>query len=573
MTSLSKVNWLRTTPTISRVLGIPRVPVDMKPGKGFDYEFIQFPPGNNPETVETDVVIVGSGCGGGVCAKYLAEAGNRVIIVDQGNHWTPDHYPMAERDGWSHLFMHGALITSDDTSTTIVAGESWGGGGTVNWSASLQTQGFVRREWAGQGLPLFTSAEYQNSLDRVCERMGVSADYIQHNRTNEMLMEGARKLGYAHRAVPQNSGGKSHYCGHCTFGCGSCEKQGPVVSFLPDAARAGAKFIEGFRAEKVIFSSKGGKRVATGIQGTWTSRDVHGGVAGEGVTKRRVIIKAKRVIVSAGAMQSPLLLLRSGLNNRHIGRNLHVHPVSVLGAIHKEEVKPWEGGILTAVVNEFENLDNNGHGAKLEATSMVPSFWLSLLPWKSGLDYKLNAAKLKHMTGYISMARDRDSGQVYPDPVDGRIRVKYSPSNFDKKHILEGLIALAKIQYVAGATEIFTVISGMSTFVRDESTPAGDGINDAKFQAWLGEIRNAGFPSPDSMYASAHQMGTCRMSAKEKDGVVDPWGRVWGTEGLYVADASVFPSASGVNPMVTNMAISDWVSRGVARGMEGRARL
>lgn len=573
VTMLTKQTWIKTTDTLPRVLGVPRVPVGMVPGKGYDYEFIQFPPGDKPETIETDVVVVGSGCGGGVCAKNLAEAGNSVIVVEKAYHWTPDHFPMTELNGWNHLFMNGAFVSSDDTSVTVVAGQAWGGGGTVNWSASLQTQGFVRREWADRGLPFFTSAEFQDCLDRVCERMGVSTDYIEQNRTNQILLEGARKLGYAHKAVPQNTGGKRHYCGHCTFGCGSCEKQGPVVSFLPDAARAGTRFIEGFHAEKIIFATRNGEKVATGVRGTWVSRDINGGVVGEPVTRRKVIIKAKRVIVSAGTMQSPLLLLRSGLKNHHIGRNLYVHPVSVLGAIHKEEIKPWEGAILTSVVSEYDNLDGKGHGVKLEATNMIPSSWLIWLNWNSGLDYKLNAARLKHMTGYISLARDRDTGQVYPDPVDGRVRFKYTASNFDKKHVTEGLIALAKMQYVEGATEIFTTVPGMPVFVRDSSSSAGDGINDEKFQAWLEELRATGFPSPGSMFVSAHQMGTCRMSAKEKEGVVDPTGAVWGTKGLYVADASVFPSASGVNPMVTNMAISDWISRNVARGLEQRPRL
>jgi hypothetical protein len=181
---------------------------------------------------------------------------------------------------------------------------------------------------------------------------------------------------------------------------------------------------------------------------------------------------------------------------------------------------------------------------------------------------------MKHMAGYISICKDRDTGRVYPDPIDGRVRFSYTPSKFDKRHIMKGLLALAKIQYVEGASEIFTTIPGVSTFKRDTSLPAsGDGINDERFQAWLGEVEATGFPTPESVFVSAHQMGTCRMSKVEKEGVVDPTGKVWGTEGLYVADASVFPSASGVNPMVTNMAISDHISRGIAEGLRSRAML
>ncbi|KAH8731605.1 long chain fatty alcohol oxidase [Phaeosphaeriaceae sp. PMI808] len=574
LTILSKQTWVKTSPSLRRILGVPRVPVGMKPGQGYEYAFIQIPPGPRPEVIETDVLIVGSGCGGGVSAKNLAEAGHRVLVVEKGFHWTPDHFPMEEGDGWNHLFMNGAFMSSDDNSVNIVAGESWGGGGTVNWSASLQTQGYVRREWASRGLPFFTSAAFQDSLDRVCDRMGVSAEYVRQNPANAMLLEGARKLGWSHKPVPQNTGKKEHYCGHCTFGCGSCEKQGPAVSFLPDAARAGANFLEGFHAKKIIFSSESGKKTATGVLGTWTSRDANGGMAGTPVTTRKVVINAKRIIISAGTMQSPLLLLRSGLKNPQIGRNLYVHPVALLGAVHNQVINPWEGGILTSVVGEFENLDNKGHGVKLEATNMIPSAWLTWLEWKGGLATKLDAARLRHMTGYISIAKDRDPGSVYPDPVDGRPRFKYTVSKFDKKHILHGLVSLAKIQYIQGATEIFAVIPGMHSFVRDPSRPVMDeGINDGEFTAWLGELERRAFPQPESSFVSAHQMGTCRMSAVEREGVVDARGKVWGVEGLYVADASVFPSASGVNPMVTNMAIADYISRGVAVELDGRAKL
>jgi choline dehydrogenase-like flavoprotein len=230
--------------------------------------------------------------------------------------------------------------------------------------------------------------------------------------------------------------------------------------------------------------------------------------------------------------------------------------VIFLGGVYNEEIVPWDGDCLTSVVNEFENLDGKGHGVKLEGTNMTPTAWLTFMNWKNGLNYKLNAARLRYMTGYFALAREKYPGQVYPDPQDGRVRVKYTTSNFDKAHLIEGIIALAKIQYVQGAIEIFAMIPGIDPFVRDPATPTSEGL-----------------PSPETMYVSAHQMGTSRMSAMEKDGVVDPTGQVWGTKGLYVADASVFPSASGVNPMVTNMAISDWISRGIAKGLEERPRL
>lgn len=276
--------------------------------------------------------------------------------------------------------------------------------------------------------------------------------------------------------------------------------------------------------------------------------------------------------------------------------------MNCINAFFKEDVRPWEGGILTTVVNSFENMDGKGHGVKLECISMMvslpeqpeadlqkltllqPCFSLPYLNWTSGTDWKLMALKYRHMNGYISIIRDRDSGYVYPDPNDGQPRIAYTPSKFDQKNALVGLIALSKILYIQGALEIHPALPGFRPFIREEAGPTNDsstpipleksgdlqqaisdaGVADPRFQAWLEDLEAHGNKPPLAPFTSAHQMGTCRMSTSEKTGVVDPRGRVWGTEGLYVADASVFPSASGVNPMITNMAISDWISRNVA---------
>lgn len=575
---LVTATWMRTSPTVNTILDFPRAPLHGKPGKGYDYSFIQFPPGcpsgDGAETIETDVVIVGSGCGGGVCAKNLAEAGHRVIVCERSYHWGPEHLPMTQQDAGIHLFQNGGLIPADDGGITAIAGQAFGGGGTINWSASLQTQGYVRKEWAETGLPFFTSSEFQNCLDRVCCRMGVSTEHIEHNQNNLAIAEGARKLGYSCKAVPQNTGGNKHYCGYCTLGCGAAEKQGPVVSFLPDAERAGAQFIEGFDARKILFEDVDGKKTATGVEGTWLSRDTNGGVSGADRTSRRVEIKAKRVIVSSGTLQSPLLLLRSNLRNPHIGRHLYLHPTTLLCATypHRDRFNPWEGPILTQVVDEFQNLDGRGHGCKIEAMTMLPGWVIPFHPWHGGVEFKTLVTKMPWMTSHIPIARDRDTGMVYPDPVDNTSpRIKYTTSNFDKQNILRGLVAAAQIAYVEGAKEISLCHAGMPTFVRSESEDESEGINDAKFQEWLVRLRKSGLPVGQVGFGTAHQMGTCRMAAREKDGVVDARGRVFGVEGLYVADASVFPSASGVNPMVTTMAISDWISRGVAKDLGAKA--
>ncbi|KAK3939899.1 hypothetical protein QBC46DRAFT_449951 [Diplogelasinospora grovesii] len=565
--------WLQTSPLFRQVGGFDEVPPNWKAGPAEDFEFLQFPSGQSEAVLETDVVIVGSGCGGGVCAKVLAEAGHRVVVVDKGHYFPPSQLPMPQDQGAHYMFENNGVIASSDSAVNVIAGSCWGGGGSVNWSVCLQTQGFVRREWAEEhGLPFFETNEFQECLDRVCGFMGAgeSDNSIQHSHRSQVLLDGSRKLGWHAKVCPQNTRGKEHPCGHCHLGCGSAEKQGPAVSWLPAAAKTGrAKFVEGFSVDKVTWRENSGKKRAAGIVGTWTSRDANGGVSGpdEERTTRRVRIKAKKVIVSAGSLNSPLVLLRSGLTNRHIGRNLHLHPVNFVGAYYEEDTKPMEGGIITSVCTTLEDLDGKGHGVKLEAMCMVPYLFVSQLPWRGGLDFKLQSLRYRHLDGFIALTRDRDTGRVYPDPVTGRPCIDYYTSQFDAAHALEGVIAIAKICYVTGATEIHACLPGVEPFVRESSSSDKKedlGVRDPAFMEWLDKVRAAGNKAPYAPFSSAHQMGSCRMSSHPGGGVVDPKGKVWGVEDLYVADASVMPSASGVNPMVTNMAISDWIARGIA---------
>ncbi|KAL5353149.1 hypothetical protein ACLOAV_001180 [Pseudogymnoascus australis] len=552
LTSIGKMIHIKSSRLFPTITGFSAIPLQYSPGPSYEYTFLQFPESQSPAILDFDVVIVGSGLGGGISAKNLAEAGFSVLVVDKAYHYPSTQLPMTEAQGMIHLFENGGVIPSEDSSINVLTGSNFGGGGTVNWSAALQPQGFVRKEWAeDRHLPLFASATFQDALDRVCERMGVSDKHIRHNHGNRVLLEGARRMGHSAKAVPQNTAGKEHYCGHCIMGCASCEKQGSSVCWLPDAARAGAQFIEGLSVEKVLMNGK----KAVGVKGLWTSRA--GG-------KREVIVKAKRVIVSAGSIYSPHLLMNSGIKNNQIGRHLYLHPVNVVSAFFKEEVRPWEGGILTTVCSSFENLDGHGHGVKLEATCMLPSLCLSMINWNSGTTWKTTAAKYPHMNSYISLTRDRDPGRVLHGP-----KIEYTPSAFDRRHVLTGLIEMSRMLLVAGAREIHVNVPGIRPFIVDET--GGDAtceIVDPRFVEWIAHVEAVGNSPPNATFACAHQMGSNRMSATKADGVVDQEGRVWGTKGLYVADASVFPSASGVNPMVTNLAISDVTSRGIAAGLK-----
>ncbi|KAK2595760.1 hypothetical protein QQS21_006586 [Conoideocrella luteorostrata] len=560
------------------ISGYSDIPRDWKPTEGYNFEFVQVPAGVGIHEITTDVIIVGSGCGGGVSAKNLAEAGHRVIVVDKGYYFPPSQLPMTQEAASHYLYDAGGVFFSDSASTGVVCGGSWGGGGTVNWSVCFRLQDYVREEWAATGLPLFTSSDFDDCMDRVWDFIGASKDAIRQNARNQALLDGTKALGWRGGVVEQNTGGKEHYCGQCHLGCNSAEKRGPAVAWLPAAAEAGAEFMEGFAVEKVVFASDG--VTAIGVEGLWTARHEDGTVhkPESARTQRRVFIKAKKVIVSGGSIWSPVILAKSGVQNRNVGRHLHLHPTNLVSAVwgHKD-MASWEGGIITSYVNEFENLDGKGHGVKLEPTCNIPYATYALQTWIDGPDAKLLALKYRHLGTFISLTRDRDTGRVYPDPKKGTPRIDYNTSDFDREHTIEGVIALAKICYVSGATEIRPHLQHLLPFIpkdggkRQAEHKVGKDpeFTDPDFAAWIKQVRDVDNKPPITMCMSAHQMGSCRMSATQESGVVDMKGKVWGTRNLYVADASVFPSASGVNPMVTAMALADWISRGVSRELGG----
>lgn len=565
-----------SSPYFGSLSGYTDVPVNWKAGDGYDYKFIHVGSGDGVHEISTDVVIVGSGCGGGVSAKNLAEAGHKVIVVDKGYYFPPSQLPMPQSAGAKYLYDHGGVTMTDNTSAGIASGGVWGGGGTVNWSVCFRLQDFVREEWAAKGLPLFKSSEFDDCQDRVWDFIGASKSGIRHNHRNQVLLNGSSKLGWKADAVEQNTASKEHYCGQCHLGCGSAEKRGPAVAWLPAAGEAGAEFMEGFEAKRIIFASDG--VTAIGVEGLWTSRDSEGQIHTplSSRTQRTVRIKAKKVIISGGSLWTPTLLQKSGVKNPNVGKYLHLHPVNFVSATFQEDVRPWEGGIITSYCDEFENLDRKGHGVKLEPSCMVPYATFAMQPWYGGQDAKLLALKYRHLNTWVALTRDRDSGRVYADPKTGEPRVDYTTSDFDRDHTLEGVQALAKICYVTGATEIRPHLGGLEPFVPDDGGErqrqhvAGKDpeFTDPKFAAWLKQLRKVDNKPPFSIFVSAHQMGSCRMSSSPSSGAVDPNGKVWGHENLYVADASVFPSASGVNPMVTVMSIADWISRGISRELK-----
>ncbi|KAL1919477.1 uncharacterized protein VTP21DRAFT_2170 [Calcarisporiella thermophila] len=534
--------YKRQDPRILRAVGYPGPDTEMH-GEKFKsrehmfphYEFIDIPQGKTTK-LECDVVVVGSGAGGGVVAAELAKAGKSVIVIEKGEYVHQSELSLVESDAFERMYEGGGPLSTIDGSLFQLQGSTWGGGTTVNWCASLRPPSHLREEWAKQNLPYFKSKGFQEAIETVVKRIGATTENIKHNVANSVFIEGCRTMGYHFDNIPQNTGGQPHECGWCGYGCRYGVKQGTLMTWLVDARDHGARFVKDCFVDRVIIR----QGVAVGITGKAKS----GG---------DLIVRAKKVVVSAGSFGSPCLLKRSGLRNRNIGKNLRLHPVAImLGTFKDRSIRCYEGSIMTAISTTFENLDGAHYGAKLEVPLMHLSTYSAGFPWRGSLDHKKHMLRLNHTVPILVLSRDKDSvGSVEWDE-SGRYRVNYRVSTHDKRSILEGMIGAAKLLVAAGADEIRSPQRALQSFQVDKEL----GVSDPRFEEWLAQVRKHGVEPGYCAMGSAHQMGTCRMAATPAKGVVDPRGQTWEVKGLYVADASVFPTASGVNPMVTTEAVA-----------------
>ncbi|MGH2510029.1 MAG: GMC family oxidoreductase N-terminal domain-containing protein, partial [Ktedonobacteraceae bacterium] len=327
-------------------------------------------------TLECDVVVIGSGAGGGVVAGELALAGKNVVILEKGGYYSDSDFTLQEAQAMPELYLKRGALASKDLGTIILAGSTLGGGTVVNWDTSFRTPTNILEEWAQlSGLSDFTATALQDSFTAVEQCISVNTDNSVHNQQNQLLFDGMKKLGYHADSLRRNAVGCEQRCGTCGFGCRYGCKQSTTKTYLQDAYEHGARIVVHCSADKVLLENGNAVGVAANVMEQATGKT------------SRVTVRAKTVVVAAGSINSPALLLRSGLTNPHIGRHLHLHPVSTISGVYPDKVYPWRGVMQSAYSDEFGYLDGN-YGYKLEVPPSHPGLIGLTNPWYSAQAYR-----------------------------------------------------------------------------------------------------------------------------------------------------------------------------------------
>jgi choline dehydrogenase-like flavoprotein len=399
----------------------------------------------------------------------------------------------------------------------------------VNSGTCFRPPARVLDEWGSRwGIEGIDAESMEPLLRRVEATFSVwpAPDHVLGNNAR-VFQRGMQALGYHGAPIQRNIDG-CRGCGVCAFGCPSDAKQAMHLSYLPKAEAAGARIYARCRVDRIQVE---GDRVLA-VEGDILERETDR-------VQGRLRVRPRLVVLAAGALHTPLLLIANGLagGSGQVGRNLSIHPAVGVSALFDEEVHAWRGTMQSYFMDDFAESD----GLLLEVTSLLPGVATAALPGV-GSAVKENLARYKHLASVGLFVSDTSRGRVLRLPA-ARFEplVVYSLNRQDAVRLVRGIAIAAAVFLEAGAKVVFPGLRGASPIASQRD---------------LEQLRRGDWGPNVLAPTGFHPMGTCRMGRAPGSTVVDQYGRLHGMRNLFVADASVFPSCPGVNPQVTIMALA-----------------
>ena len=505
-------------------------------------------PSGADETVEADVCIVGSGAGGGVIAGELAAAGKSVVVLEAGDYLDDADFDGLELNAYQRSYLGGGPFPTVDGQVSIVAGTGVGGGTVVNWTNCLRTYDHVRAEWASEhGLSDLAESDFDRHLDSVFERLGVNDECSDLNGPHQRMREGCERLGYDFRLITRNAERDLYTpesAAFMGFGDASGSKRSTAKTYLVDAQASGAEIFVGAAATRVLVAD--GR--AAGVEAQWSDPAAPANGAGA----QRLTVHAPVVVVAAGAIQSPALLLRSAIGGPAVGDYLRLHPTVAVTAYYDEPQEWMWGPPQAALSHQFADT-GEGYGFLIECAQATTGLFAGALPWRSGADHKRRMRAWQYAAPFVGVTRERGHGRVEIDAA-GMPVVHYPITDeADQATLRLAIEQLSRVHEAAGAREI------VGSHLKAPDWSRGDDL-----EAFVGTLNELPIVPREFVAFSAHQMGSCRMGRDPQTSVANPWGELHDTPGVWIGDGSAFPSASGTNPMATIMALARRTAHAIA---------
>lgn len=480
--------------------------------------------------VDTDVVVVGTGSAGAVVGALLAEAGQQVTFVEEGPHYPPEVYgrfrpSQTLRELWRDAALSILYPLGDTPAINLMMGRCVGGSSVLTGGVCFRTPEWVLEQWRREHRLADLSPEQMEAVFQEVEKAIHVEDVpvAMRSRSTALYDAGAASRGHPLKSTRRNTrdcGG----CGKCNFGCPHGAKLSVDLTYLPRALKAGARIYSDCLVDKV--DRRGGR--AVGIAGR-----VLNGL--DGRRGGRLTVRARRVIVAAGACHSPLILMKSGVgrDSEQVGRNLTLHPSFRLMARFDRPVNGWSGALQSAYSDAFEQ-----DGFTLMSIFAPPGVLAGTM-LGVGEEHARRARDLPYVAMFGGLIHDENSGVIHR-ALGREPFVAYRMSPADRRKVNALLRTVAEDFFAAGAREVHLPILGQPPLTADGFRSFDlEKVSARRFEC-----------------ASQHPLGTCRMGVRPGSSVVDPDGQSWELDELFVVDGSVLPTSLGVNPQLTVMAMA-----------------
>jgi len=491
------------------------------------------------EVYEADVVIVGTGAGGGTTAEILSQAGLKVIMVEEGTLPSLKDFKMDELTAYPMLYQEGMSRTTIDGAIAVMQGRTVGGSTTVNWTSSFRTPDETLNYWTDTlGLQGFSPADMQPWFENRERRLNVSSWQLPPNENNAILQRGCEALGWHSAIIPRNVRGCWNL-GYCGMGCPTNAKQSMLVTTVPGALDQGAQLFYNLRAERFVLEQD---RIVALECLAVNARNTR-------PTGRRILLRARHFVASASAIGSPALLMRSKVPDpyRRLGKRTFLHPVNISIAIMDQKVEPFYGAPQSVYSDEFVWKDgvNGEAGFKLEVPPMHPGLAASVLTLH-GPELAQAVSQLPNIHAVLALVRDgfhEDSpgGQVILQD-NGAPALDYPVTDYLWRGLRDAYLKMTELQFAAGAKAVRLLH-----------------LDSGYYRNWK-EAREAIASLPMVKHRvglyTAHQMGGCSMGEDPRTSVVNSLGEHHQIQNLNVIDASTFLISIGANPQLSIYAMA-----------------